>query len=138
MFLALAIAILAPPLGFVIIMLGNAIVVALLASEESKQMAVRYGSTYVAFRAAVPAFWPRLRPADIPGTANPKPSWVAALLGEGYCFALAVAIVPIALFGSAGVPVFWAIWIPGLFIFGAAGWWAGRPQNPGKREIEGP
>jgi protein-S-isoprenylcysteine O-methyltransferase Ste14 len=92
MFLALAIGLLAPPLGFAIVLVGNAVVVAFLAAEESRQLAARYGAVYDAFRAAVPAFLPRLTPASVPGSVAVEPSWRAGLLTESFCFAAAVAI----------------------------------------------
>jgi protein-S-isoprenylcysteine O-methyltransferase Ste14 len=129
-FLALSAAVLAPPLGFALILVGNAAFGAALAAEESRQMSDRYGATYAAFRAAVPAFVPRLTPATVPGTGSAEPAWRAALLGEGFCLALALALVPVALRGPAGFPVFWAIWIPTLALFWALGWWAGRRIAP--------
>jgi len=129
-FLAIAIAILAPPVGFAIIVIGNVVVAALLAGEESKQMAVRYGSTYAAFRAAVPAFVPRLTAASVPGSATVRPLWREALVGEAFCLMLGIAIVPLALFRAAGATAFWAICIPTFVVFSVWGWWAGRARSP--------
>jgi hypothetical protein len=128
MFLALAAGVLVTPLGFFIIVGGNAVLVGLLAAEESRQMAARYGAAYEAFRAAVPAFFPRLRPAAIPGGVPVRPSWGPALLGDAFCLAFAVAIVPIALFGNGGVAAFWAIWVPSLLLFIVLGWRASREK----------
>jgi hypothetical protein len=127
-FLALAIGILAPPIGFAIIFIGNVVVAALLAAEESKQMAARYGSTYAAFRAAVPAFVPRVTAASVPGSATVRPLWRQALLGEAFCLMLGIAIVPLALFRAGGVTAFWAICIPTFIVFSLSGWWAGRAR----------
>jgi hypothetical protein len=128
-FLALAIAMLAPPVGFIIILIGNVTVAVLLAGEESKQMAARYGSSYAAFRDAVPAFFPRLTAASVPGSATVRPMWRQALVGEAFCLLLGIAIVPLALFRSGGTTAFWAICIPTFIIFSAWGWWAGRART---------
>lgn len=134
LFLAFAVAVLAPPLGFAIIVLGNVAFGGLLAAEESRELAARYGAAYDAFRAAVPAFVPRVTPAVVPGSASVQPAWGAALLGEGYCLALAVGLVPVALFGAAGMRAFWAICVPAFVLWSLLGWWAGRarPASSGK------
>jgi protein-S-isoprenylcysteine O-methyltransferase Ste14 len=125
-FLALAVAVLAPPLGFAIIVLGNVAVSALLAGEESRQLASRYGAVYDAFRAAVPAFVPRLGPARVTGSVAVVPAWRAALLGESFCLALAVALVPLALFGERGMVAFWLICLPAFALIGILNWRVGR------------
>jgi protein-S-isoprenylcysteine O-methyltransferase Ste14 len=130
-FLALAIAVLAPPLGFVIIVAGNIAFSVLLGNEESRGMAERYGAVYEAYRKAVPAFVPRLTPATVPGSDSPHPSWRAALLGDAFCLTLAVAIAVVAVFGQAGLPAFWAIWILSLIVFGILGWRDGRSKSSG-------
>jgi protein-S-isoprenylcysteine O-methyltransferase Ste14 len=127
-FLALAIGIFASPLGFLIIVLGNAVMSVLLAGEESREMEHRFGAVYEPFREAVPAFVPRLTPAEVPGSVEVAPDWRGGLLGEAYCLAFAVAIVPVALFGAAGITAFYAIWVPALIVWALAGWWAGRKQ----------
>jgi protein-S-isoprenylcysteine O-methyltransferase Ste14 len=129
MFLAVAGAVLAPPLGFAIIIVGNAVLGVMLANHESRLLALRYGSVYEAFRAAVPPFVPRLTPATVPGSVSVAPAWRAALLGEGFCLTIGIAIVPIALFGTAGIPAFWAIYILTFVVFGFAGWKAGRIRS---------
>jgi protein-S-isoprenylcysteine O-methyltransferase Ste14 len=129
MFLALAASALASPVGAVIILAGNGVLVGFLAAEESRQMAERYGAVYTAFREAVPAFVPRLTPARIAGSVTAAPSWAAGLLGESFCLAFAIALVPVALFGPAGFRAFWAVWIPALVFFMGWGWWAGRRRT---------
>nr|QOL00309.1 hypothetical protein [uncultured organism] len=108
-FLALGVGLYAPPLGFAIIVAGNVAIVAFLAREEAHQMALRYGATFDAYRRAVPAFVPRLRPATVPGSAAATPSLRSALLGEAGVLLTAIALVPIAVFGSAGVVAFWIL-----------------------------
>ncbi len=131
MFLALSVALLAPPLGFALIMAGNAAIAALLAAEESRGMAERYGAVYEAFRAAVPAFVPRLTPADVPGSVSAQAAWGPALFGDAYCLLLAIALVPVALYGEAGVRVFWAIVVPAFVVWSVLGWWSGRAKPAG-------
>jgi protein-S-isoprenylcysteine O-methyltransferase Ste14 len=128
-FLALAMGVLAPPLGFVIIAVGNVAFGALLAAEESREMAQRYGDVYGAFKKAVPAFIPRLTAATVLGSVSVEPLWGQALLGEAFCLTLGIAIVPIALFGSAGSREFWVICIATFVCFGAWGWWSGRARS---------
>jgi protein-S-isoprenylcysteine O-methyltransferase Ste14 len=130
-FLALAAAPFADAWGFAIIILGNTGFVLLLAAEESRLMAERYGDVYAAFRAAVPAFVPQLRAATVPGSVSARAGWPQALLSESFCLLFGIAIVPVALNGEAGLPVFWAIWIPTLVIFMFMGWRAGRSRRPG-------
>jgi protein-S-isoprenylcysteine O-methyltransferase Ste14 len=132
LFMALAIAVLAPPLGFAIITVGNVVFCAMLAAEESRLLAADYGPVYEAFRRAVPAFVPRLTPADVPGSVAARPDWGQGLLGEGFCLGLAVALVPLALEGAAGLPAFYVIWIASLVVWAAAGWLAGRPRTSGR------
>jgi len=130
-FLALAIAVLAPPVGSAVIVLGNVVFCALLAAEESRLLAADYGATYEAFRRAVPAFVPRLTPADVPGSVAATPDWRAGLLGEGFCLGFAVALVPVALEGAAGLPAFWIIWGGSFAVWAIAGWQAGRRRTSG-------
>jgi protein-S-isoprenylcysteine O-methyltransferase Ste14 len=131
-FLTLAVALLAPPIGFALIVAGKIAFVWLLAAEESRRLAARYGSTYQAYRAAVPAFLPRFTPAGIQGTATRKPSWGAALFSEAAALAFAIALVPIALFGGRGATAFWAIWLSALVFFGLIGRRASRSRPAGK------
>jgi protein-S-isoprenylcysteine O-methyltransferase Ste14 len=131
MFLALAVAVLASPLGFVLLLIGNAVIVAMLAAEESRMLAAQYGAAYDAYRRAVPAFVPRLTPADVPGSVAVEPVWPAALLGEGFCAGLAIAFAVLGVFGQAGLPAFYAIWITALAAWTIAGWQAGRRRSAG-------
>ena len=129
LFLALAIALLAPPLGFAIILGGNVLWAVFVAAEEARELAHHYGDAYAAFRAAVPAFVPRLTPASVAGSVAVAPAWRPALLGEAFCLALALAIVPLALYGHAGLPAFWAIAGAAFLVFSVAGWSAGRARG---------
>jgi len=129
MFLAFAVAMLAPPIGAAIILIGNAAVVALLAAEESRELAQHFGAAYEAFRAAVPSFVPRFTAAVVPGTITIEPAWGSGLLGEAFCLAFAIAIVPLALFGHAGLPAFWAICAAAFVLFSLLGWLAGRRRR---------
>jgi len=103
-FLALGVGLYAPPLGFAIIVAGNVAFVIVLAREEAAQLALRYGPAFEAYRRAVPAFVPRLTPASVPGSVAVVPSVSSALLGESGVCLTAVALVPIAVFGQAGLP----------------------------------
>jgi hypothetical protein len=59
-----------------------------------------------------------------------EPAWIPALLGEAFCLAMALALIPIIVFGDAGVPAFWAIYVVTFVVFGAWGWWSGRIRKP--------
>jgi protein-S-isoprenylcysteine O-methyltransferase Ste14 len=128
-FLALAVGLLAPPAGFAVILLGNVVFVAMLAHEEARGLQARYGELYEAYRRAVPSFVPRLTPAAVPGSIEVAPSIAAGLIGEGFCLGLALAIVPLAVFGQAGLPAFYAIWFGSFAVWAIAGWMAGRRRT---------
>jgi protein-S-isoprenylcysteine O-methyltransferase Ste14 len=113
LFLAAGVGLFAPPVGFAIIVLGNLAIVVFLAREEAGRLAAQYGTVYEAYRRLVPAFVPRLTPADVPGSSSATPSIRGALLGELGVLLMAVSLVPLAAFGQAGLPAFW-------ILFGAA------------------
>jgi protein-S-isoprenylcysteine O-methyltransferase Ste14 len=102
--LAAGVGLYAPPLGFAIILTGNVAIVMFLAREEAAELALRYGAAFDAYRRAVPAFVPRRTPADVPGSVAVEPSLSSALLGEAGVALIALALVPVALFGQAGLP----------------------------------
>ncbi len=108
--LAIGIGLYAPPLGFAIIVLGNVIFGAMLANEEVQQLGAQYGAEYAAYRAAVPAFLPRLTPVPATTGAAIEPSYRAAFFAESFALVIAIALVPVAVAGQAGV-------IPGAIIF---------------------
>jgi protein-S-isoprenylcysteine O-methyltransferase Ste14 len=108
--MALGIGLYAPPLGFAIIVFGNTLLVVMLAREEAKQLAVQYGADYAIYRAAVPAFLPRLTPAAFPSAGTIKPHLRSALMAESFTLTMGIALVPIAVAGRAG-------FIPAAIIF---------------------
>lgn len=101
--MALGIGLYAPPLGFATIVIGNTILVAMLAREEAQQLAAQYGAGYAAYRVAVPAFLPRLTPAVFPSAGKIQPHVRAALMAESITLTMAFALVPIAIMGQAGL-----------------------------------
>jgi protein-S-isoprenylcysteine O-methyltransferase Ste14 len=101
--LAFGMGLYAPPLGFPIIVIGNTILVVMLANEESKQLAAHYGADYAAYRAAVPAFFPRLTPATFGDRGEIKPHFRAALMAESWTFGMGIALIPLAVAGPAGL-----------------------------------
>ena len=109
--LALGMGLVATPLGFAILMVGNVAVVVLLAGEERRRLAARFKATYDAYRRLVPAFVPRLTPADVPGTATVPPEWRQAFFGEAFCGLLALGIAFLALFGRGGLTAWTTCWI---------------------------
>jgi protein-S-isoprenylcysteine O-methyltransferase Ste14 len=102
-FLALGIGLYAPPLGFAIIVLGNVILVTMLAKEEAVQLGAQYGAGYAAYRAAVPAFIPRFTPVARNAGARIEPDFRAAFISESFTLGFAAALVPIATLGQAGL-----------------------------------
>ena len=100
--LALGVGLYAPPLGFAIIVLGNVLLVALLAREEERQLAAHYGADYAAYRTAVRAFLPRLIPVEFPSAGHIEPDVRAAFRAEAFMLVIAIALVPLALYGPAG------------------------------------
>jgi protein-S-isoprenylcysteine O-methyltransferase Ste14 len=101
--LALGIGLFASPLGFAIIVLGNFIFGALLAGEEGQGLSHHYGADYEAYRRAVPPFLPRLTPVAAGADANVTPSWRSAFFAELFSFAMVDALLPISIFGHAGL-----------------------------------
>jgi protein-S-isoprenylcysteine O-methyltransferase Ste14 len=114
--LAVGVGLYAPPLGFAIIVVGNVAFVIALAREEAAQLARRYGAAFEAYRRAVPAFVPRMTPADVPGSIAPTPSLSSALLGEAGIGLIAIALLPVALFGQAGVPALLVLIVASLLV----------------------
>jgi len=130
-FLALGIGLYAPPLGFAIIVLGNVILVAMLANEEALQLGKQYGAEYAAYRAAVPAFVPRFTPVPRSAGARIEPDVRGGFVTESFTLAFAVALVPIAVFGQAGLVPAGVIFFVAMGLFIAASRSGRRSLHPG-------
>jgi protein-S-isoprenylcysteine O-methyltransferase Ste14 len=91
--LAAGAGLLAPPIGFAIVVAGNLLVVLGLMRVETRVLRERYGATFDAYAAAVPALLPRLTPAHVSGTARVTPSPGPALRSEFFSAAIALALL---------------------------------------------
>jgi len=60
---------------------------------ETRVLRERYGATFDAYAAAVPALLPRLTPAHVSGTARVTPSPGPALRSEFFSAAIALALL---------------------------------------------
>lgn len=107
---AVGIGILAPPIGWGIIVAGNLIFTAALAAHEAAEMQVRYGSTYDAYRRSVPAIVPRLSPARVAGSVTGHPSLRTGIRAELLTAGLAIGMIAVAIDGESALPLFGAIW----------------------------
>lgn len=131
--LALGMGLVATPLGSAIIVVFNAALVVLLAHEEQRRLAARFKGTYDAYRRLVPAFVPRLTPADVPGTTSVAPAWRQAFLGEGFGGILALGIAFLALFGRAGLTAWTTCWITAVCLLIVQRVTAEAPERDTKR-----
>jgi len=129
--LALGIGLYAPPLGFAIIVIGNTLLVVMLAREEAKQLAAHYGADYEAYRAAVPAFWPRLTPATFAGRGEIKPDLRSALMAESFTLTMGIALIPIAVAGQAGLVPAAVIFVVAMGLFVVIARSGRRDAHPG-------
>jgi hypothetical protein len=109
--------------------LGNVILGALLANEEDQQLAARYGAEYAAYRAAVPAFVPRLTPARFAAGAQVTPLLRSAFASESFTLALALALVPIAVAGQAGLLPAAIVFVIAMILFVLASRAGRRPTD---------
>jgi protein-S-isoprenylcysteine O-methyltransferase Ste14 len=107
--LAMAIGILAPPLGWVTIVAGNIWFTALLGAHEAAGMRARYGDAYERYRASVPALFPRLRPVAREGEA--KPTLGSGLRAEAFSLGFVCGMIAFTL--SYDV---WLLWL--FFVLG--------------------
>lgn len=116
-FLALGIGLYAPPLGFAIIVIGISVFGVMLANEEARQLGRQYGAEFTAYQKAVPAFIPRLTPASFASAGRIAPDLRRAFLAESFTLALALALVPIAAFGDAGLIAAAVIFAVAIILF---------------------
>lgn len=93
--LAIAIGVLAPPIGWALVVIGNIWFSVLLATHEAAGMRAQYGDAYERYRKAVPALIPRLRPIAREGTGTP--SFAEGLSAEAFSLGFAAAILAFTL-----------------------------------------
>jgi protein-S-isoprenylcysteine O-methyltransferase Ste14 len=93
MLLAMGVGLIAPPLGWALIVAGNLWVVLGLMQVETTLLRGRYGAAFDAYAAAVPPLLPRLAPATVPGTAVATPALTIGLRSELMTAAIAVSTI---------------------------------------------
>ncbi len=113
---ALGIGALAPPYGFLIIVIGNVVFTALLGAHESRFMRARYGAVYERYRAAVPSMIPRLVPATVEGSVGAAPSFASGVRSEALTAGLALGMLGVTLYGESALPFFGACWVGGWIL----------------------
>lgn len=103
-FMAVGFGCVAPPLGFVIIVIGNALLLTAFIGHEEPILRARFGAEYLSYCAVVPRLWPRLR--QVRRHHSVKPSLRQGLRSEigMACSVLAMcslfAGMPYGLFGA--------------------------------------
>jgi protein-S-isoprenylcysteine O-methyltransferase Ste14 len=86
MFMALGLALIAPPAGAAFIVVANAVLLNALIAHEEPLLRATFGEAYERYCASVPRFWPRLRPA--PAEGDLEPNFAQGLLTETFTLAL--------------------------------------------------
>ena len=99
--LAAGMGLLAPPLGFFLIVAGNIVVALALIRVEATLLRNRYGAVYDEYAAAVPPLVPRLTPAEVRGSIRGTPSLALGLRSEIFSAALAATVLAVAIFAPA-------------------------------------
>jgi len=92
--MAAGIGVLASRSGFIFLVLANWIFVYRLIFREEEALRQSQGESYRAYCAAVPRFWPSLRPRVPSG--NLSPQWGQAFVGESFVWIFGVAELLIA------------------------------------------
>lgn len=111
-FLAVGVGLMAPLVGFGIIVIGNLLFVAALAGHEETALSAVYGERFREYAARVPSLIPRLVPAPAGGDA--RPSLAQGLLAEVFTAALLIGIVLSFVDPRRGYLDFFALYIGGL------------------------
>ena len=99
--MAAGIGVLASRAGFIFLVLANWIFVYRLIFREEEALRRSQGESYRAYCAAVPRFWPSLRPRVPSGSRSPQ--WGQAFAGETFVWVFALAELSIAITLNARV-----------------------------------
>jgi protein-S-isoprenylcysteine O-methyltransferase Ste14 len=94
---AIGVGVLASPVGWAFIVIGNIWFSAMLAAHEAGLMRARFGAVYDAYGANVRALIPRLTPATVEGAATAEPSVIAGVGSELLTFGLCVGMLAFTL-----------------------------------------
>lgn len=129
LFLAAGIGALATPFGFAFIVAASLVLVTMLTVEEAHAMRAAFGARFDAYRAAVPALMPRLRPAHVPGSVAGVPSLAQGLRSEIMVASLAIGMLLVLV---AGERMFFAV--VALWLFG----WIAQLAATAERDPQAP
>jgi hypothetical protein len=113
LFLAIGVAALASRTGFVVIVVGMALVVYRLILREEALLLAMQGESYRRYYDAVPRLWPALTPR-VPASGA-KPNWRDGFSGELMMWAAAAAMAVFTVTGR--IAYFWAVFGAGLAVY---------------------
>jgi protein-S-isoprenylcysteine O-methyltransferase Ste14 len=111
--LAVGIGVLASRAGFLVIVLGMAIIVYRLILREEATLLASQGESYRRYYAAVPRLLPSLTPR-VPASGA-KPNWVDGFTGEFMMWAATAAMAVFTV--TQHIAYFWAVFGAGLVIY---------------------
>jgi protein-S-isoprenylcysteine O-methyltransferase Ste14 len=110
--LAIGFGLLAPLPGAIFIVVANALFIGALIQHEEELMTRRYGDAFRAYRAQVPAVFPRLIPA--PAQTSLRPSYAQGVLSEIFTAAVAAGLFFWILIPHIGMYLFVALYAAGV------------------------
>ncbi len=110
--LAAAIGLLAPPIGWPVIVLGQLLVVGALIREEERGLRARYGAEFDDYCARVPRLFPRLVPAKADDV--PHASYASALRSETLMAGFVATYAAFGVFGLRAEPYAWLFAVAGV------------------------
>jgi hypothetical protein len=104
--------------GFLVIALGNFLIVYRLILREEETLLASQGDSYRRYFAAVPRLIPSLTPR-VPASGA-RPNWVDGLTGEMFMWAAAVAMAVYS--ATLRIGLFWTVFGAGLAIYFLQAW----------------
>ncbi len=110
--LAAAIGLFAPPIGALVIVLGQLLFIGALIREEERGLRAQYGSEFDRYRAIVPRLFPRIVPAKADDV--PHASYLAALRSETLMAGFVATFATFAIFGLRAEPYAWLFALAGV------------------------
>jgi len=98
LFTAVGVGLIGPPLAFALVVLGNVLAALGLMQVETRLLRARYGATFDAYAAAVPALFPRFTPAKVEGSVRGTPSLALGLRSEIFSAVIVLIVVAVWLY----------------------------------------